>query len=124
MDFSVSDKMQTIIGMMDEFVDKKLMPLEPGFLARPLSELWPVLEEKRSLVRQMELWAPNHPREYGGMGLDLTEHALVSESLVASTRSHSAVRSRAFSRASKTSARGHAASVHATVRFSTMPTGK
>jgi alkylation response protein AidB-like acyl-CoA dehydrogenase len=29
----------------------------------------------------MELWAPNHPREYGGMGLNLVEHALVSEAL-------------------------------------------
>ena len=29
----------------------------------------------------MELWAPNHPREIGGMGLDLVEHGLVSEAL-------------------------------------------
>ena len=33
------------------------------------------------MVKKMELWAPNHPKEYGGMGLDLVEHAFVSESL-------------------------------------------
>ena len=32
MDFSVSEKMQTILGMIDEFVDKELIPLEPEFI--------------------------------------------------------------------------------------------
>ena len=39
------------------------------------------LEEKRAMVKQMELWAPLHPVEYGGMGLDLTESALIFEAL-------------------------------------------
>ncbi len=81
MDFTLSDKMQAIIGMMREFVDKELIPLEPEFLERDFGEMLPVLEEKRAIVRQMELWAPNHPKEYGGMGLNLMEHALVSEAL-------------------------------------------
>jgi len=81
MDFSTSQKMQTIIGMIDEFVEKELIPLEPEFLAKPVRSLLPVLEEKRKIVKQMELWAPNHPKDYGGMGLDLIEHALVSEAL-------------------------------------------
>jgi alkylation response protein AidB-like acyl-CoA dehydrogenase len=40
------------------------------------------------MVRQMGLWAPNHPPEYGGMGLKLTEHALVSEALGRSPLGH------------------------------------
>ena len=80
--------MQTIVAMMDEFVEKELIPLEPDFLGRPLKDLWPVLEEKRAMVKQMELWAPNHPREYGGMQLDLMEHSLVSESLGRSPMGH------------------------------------
>jgi len=88
MDFSVSEKMQTILGMIDEFVDKELIPLEPEFLTTPSTSLLPVFEEKRKLVRQMELWAPNHPKEYGGMELDLLEHALVSESLGRSPLGH------------------------------------
>ena len=81
MDFTVSEKMKTILGMMDEFVDKELIPLEPEFLTKSARSLLPVFEEKRRMVRQMELWAPNHPKEYGGMGLNLMEHALISESL-------------------------------------------
>jgi len=81
MDFEVPEKVKVITGMMDEFVEKELIPLEPEFLSRPFREMLPVIEEKRNLVRRMELWAPNHPVEYGGMGLGLVEHAFVSESL-------------------------------------------
>ena len=82
MDFTVSEKMQTIITMINEFVDRELIPLEREFLSgKRFSEMLPVLEEKRRVVRQMELWAPNHPKKYGGMGLNLMAHALVSESL-------------------------------------------
>jgi alkylation response protein AidB-like acyl-CoA dehydrogenase len=88
MDFQISEKMQTVLGMIDEFVEKELIPLEPEFLTRPTREMLPVLEQKRRLVKQMELWAPNHPREYGGMGLDLMEHALVSEALGRSPLGH------------------------------------
>ncbi len=73
--------MQTILGMMREFVDKELVPLEHELLTKDVKHLLPVIEEKRRAVRQMELWAPNHPREYGGMGLSLVEHGLVSEVL-------------------------------------------
>ena len=88
MDFAVSDKMKTILGMIDEFVDKELIPLEPEFLTKPSTDLRSVFEEKRKIVKQMELWAPNHPKEFGGMGLDLMEHALVSESLGRSPLGH------------------------------------
>ncbi len=81
MDFTISEKMETILGMIDEFVIKELIPLERDFLADHLEELLPVLEEKRAMVRQMELWAPLHPAELGGMGLSLMESALVFEAL-------------------------------------------
>ena len=81
MEFTVSEKMQVILEMMNEFVNKELIPLEPEFLNREFVDLLPVLAEKRKMVKQMELWAPNHPRELGGMGLDLVEHGLVSEVL-------------------------------------------
>jgi acyl-CoA dehydrogenase len=81
MDFTISEKMQTILGMIDEFVAKELIPLEKDFLADNLKNLLPVLEEKRAMVRQMELWAPLHPAELGGMGLTLMESALVFEAL-------------------------------------------
>jgi len=81
MDFNVSEKMQAAVGMMNEFVEGELIPLEPEFLTKSFRQMEPVMEGKRQMVRQMELWAPNHPPEYGGMGLNLMDHALVSEAL-------------------------------------------
>ncbi|MDJ0766555.1 MAG: acyl-CoA dehydrogenase family protein [Myxococcota bacterium] len=88
MDFAISDKMKTIISMMDEFVVNELYPLEKEFLHTTFKDMLPVLEEKRNMVRQMELWAPNHPQELGGMGLTMLEHALVSECLGKSPLGH------------------------------------
>ena len=34
MDFSASEKLQTLVGRIDAFVDKQLIPLEPIFLIR------------------------------------------------------------------------------------------
>jgi acyl-CoA dehydrogenase len=88
MDFAITEKMQVIIGMMKEFVEKELIPLEPEFLRKEFRDMLPELEEKRRMVKQMELWAPNHPKEFGGMGLDLMEHGLVSEVLGRSPLGH------------------------------------
>ena len=81
MDFTISEKMKTILGMVDEFVDRELIPLEPEFVTHEFQEMAPVLAEKREMVKRMELWGPNLPEELGGMGLSLVEHGLVSEAL-------------------------------------------
>jgi len=81
MDFAISDKMKTILGMINEFVDRELIPLEPEFIKHDFKEMLPVLREKQKIVKKMELWAPNYPEELGGMGLALLEHGLVSEAL-------------------------------------------
>jgi len=81
MDFTVSEKMQTILGMMKEFVQKELIPLEAETHNKSFSEILPQLEEKRKMVKQMELWSPLMPKEYGGMELNLMESALVYEAL-------------------------------------------
>jgi len=87
-DFKISGKIQTIVGMINEFVEKELIPLEPKFLAEDFKDLLPVLRKKQDLVRKMELWAPNFPVECGGMGLSLLEHGLVSEALGRSPLGH------------------------------------
>ncbi len=88
MDFSVSPKMQTIIGMINEFVDKELIPLEAEFISHDFRDMLPVLKEKQAMVKKMELWAPNFPQDVGGMGLSLLEHGLVSEALGRSPLGH------------------------------------
>ncbi len=88
MDFSISDKMKAVLEMINEFVDKELIPLETEFLNKDFRELLPVVAEKKKMVKKMELWAPNHPKEFGGMGLNLVEHGLVSEALGRSPLGH------------------------------------
>jgi len=87
-DFTVSNKIQTIVDMINEFVEKELIPLEPEFLVKDFKDMLPVLREKQDLVKKMELWAPNFPTECGGMGLSLLEHGLVSEALGKSPLGH------------------------------------
>jgi alkylation response protein AidB-like acyl-CoA dehydrogenase len=81
MSFDPSEKLQIILDMINEFVDKELVPMEHDFLAKGFFAMEPELEKKRDMVRQMELWAPLHPREYGGMGLPLMETAMIYEAL-------------------------------------------
>ncbi len=90
MDFSISEKMQIILEMINEFVDKELIPLETEYLAKDRgSEAFEqAIKEKQKMVKQMELWAPNHPEDLGGMGLNNLEHGLVSEALGRCTLGH------------------------------------
>jgi alkylation response protein AidB-like acyl-CoA dehydrogenase len=81
MDFSLNEKTATMLGMIREFVDNELLPMEESFLRQPFRQLLPEIEKKRAKVRQMGLWAPGHPKEYGGMGLGLVDLGLVSEAL-------------------------------------------
>jgi len=88
MDFGISEKMQAVLGMINEFVDRELIPLEREFLVNEFRDMLPVLEQKRAMVKKMELWGPNHPTELGGMGLSMLEHGLVSEALGRSPLGH------------------------------------
>jgi len=81
MEFTVSERLQTILDMIREFVDREIVPMEHDFATKGFKEMQPEIEEKRNMVRKMELWAPLHPKEFGGMGLKLTEYALVAEVL-------------------------------------------
>ncbi len=81
MDFTISEKMQTILATIKEFMEKEIIPLEKDFFRNDIRKLMPLLEEKRAMVKQMKLWAPLTPRSYGGMELKLNESALVFEAL-------------------------------------------
>ena len=88
MDFSISDKMSVILEMIKEFMDKEVYPLEPHYAFKKFRDLWPEIDKRRGMVKKMELWAPQVPKELGGMGLSLMEHALVSEQLGRSPLGH------------------------------------
>jgi alkylation response protein AidB-like acyl-CoA dehydrogenase len=88
MDFEISERMTTVLGMIDEFLHEELYPMEAGAPLMSDRELMADLDEKRKKVKQMGLWAPNHPEEYGGMGLGLVDHGLVSEAVGKSPFGH------------------------------------
>ena len=88
MDFSVSDKMQGILAQMTEFLEREAYPLEPRLGESGFKALLPELAERRQKVQQLGFWCPQLPKEYGGMGLTLVEHGLVSAVLGRSPLGH------------------------------------
>jgi alkylation response protein AidB-like acyl-CoA dehydrogenase len=75
---------EELLGLLDrikDFLRTQVYPLEPDFLQCPFRTLVPALTAKREEVKAMGLWAPHLPREHGGLGLTLSEFALVSEEL-------------------------------------------
>src|SRR3990172_432509 len=81
MDFKLEPAKQDNVNRVREYVDHELIPLEPSFLESGLGPLLPVLRGKRADVRRLGLWGPIYPHEYGGLGLDLVTHGLISEAL-------------------------------------------
>lgn len=90
MDFEISEKMETILSMVNEFVDNELIPLEGEMLHGDPEVLAEAVAAKQDKVRQMELWAPGHPVEFGGLGLSLLEHGMLTEALGRSPLGHTA----------------------------------
>jgi acyl-CoA dehydrogenase len=79
--FDISPRLQAILSTIREFVREELIPIELEFISRGFYALEPVLKEKRRMVKDLGLWLPQVPLEYGGMGLSLFEHGLVSQEL-------------------------------------------
>lgn len=81
MDFEVSEKMQTILDMVNAFVDSDVIPLESEMLHGDQATVNSLVIDAQQRVRQMDLWAPNHPVEVGGLGLTMLEHGMLTEAL-------------------------------------------
>ncbi|MBT8240102.1 MAG: acyl-CoA dehydrogenase family protein [Acidimicrobiia bacterium] len=88
MDFSISDKMQTILDLVNQFIEQDVIPLEGEFLHGDPETLEDQIIAAQQKVKQMDLWAPNHPVEFGGLGLSMVEHGLLSEALGRSPLGH------------------------------------
>ena len=88
MDFDVSDKMQTILAMVGSFIDGEVIPLEGEMLHGEQQALDAGVAKAQAHVREMGLWAANHPVEFGGLGLSMVEHGLLSEALGRSPLGH------------------------------------
>jgi alkylation response protein AidB-like acyl-CoA dehydrogenase len=81
MDYSLPSETRGLLADIRAFLDEQILPLEPLFLGGDWEALAPRLEACREAVRARGWWAPNLPREAGGLGLGLVELGLVSEVL-------------------------------------------
>ena len=76
-----SSETRMLLQTVETFVREELIPLERPFLRHDFDTLLPLIEEKRQLAKRLGLWLPQIPEAYGGMGLSLYDHGLVSELL-------------------------------------------
>lgn len=81
MDFGVSEEMSVRLEMIREFMNREVVPLENVMLHGDPTELQAGVEAAQAKVKQMGLWAPNHPVEFGGLGLSLVDHGLFAEAV-------------------------------------------
>lgn len=88
MDFRISPAMRDLLDQVETLMQEAIYPLEPAFLSSRFSVVEPLLAEARRRVKAAGLWAPQAPSDVGGMGLPLTEFALVSEILGQSPLGH------------------------------------
>ena len=61
MDFDVSEQMRTILDLVGSFMDAEVIPLEGEMLHGDPVTLDAAVASAQDKVRQMGLWASNHP---------------------------------------------------------------
>jgi acyl-CoA dehydrogenase len=88
MDFDPPESVRPILEKIEKLVAEIVIPaeheiFEDGFMASAGK-----LTSLRDKVKAAGLWGPQIPKELGGMGLTLVEHALVSERLGRSPLGH------------------------------------
>ena len=88
MDFAISEAMQDLLARYRDFVEAELFPLEPEFLEKGFGGMAAALDEKRARARELGLALPQIHQEYGGLGLSVLEHGLVSAELGKSPVGH------------------------------------
>jgi alkylation response protein AidB-like acyl-CoA dehydrogenase len=71
-----------------DFLDARVLPLEPRLLQHEFRDLLPELSALRAEVKARGLWAPYLPPALGGAGLSLVEYAEVSAVLGTSPVGH------------------------------------
>ncbi|NBT36404.1 MAG: acyl-CoA dehydrogenase, partial [Betaproteobacteria bacterium] len=81
MDFHISTEHQRLMGLVDEFVSSRLLPLEqdPKSFDAHENIREDLLEELRSEVKALGLFSPQMPKDRGGLGLTPVGQALLYE---------------------------------------------
>jgi alkylation response protein AidB-like acyl-CoA dehydrogenase len=88
MDFDPPESVRPLLEKIEKFVAEVVMPAEHDVLERGFHAAAPVLAELRGKCKAAGMWAPQLPKDIGGLGLSLVEHGLVSERLGRSPLGH------------------------------------
>src|SRR5262245_25245853 len=88
MDFDPPETVRPLLERIEKFVAAHVLPAEDQVMERGWVASAPVLAELRAKCKKEGLWAPQAPKEVGGLGLGLVEHGLVSERLGRSPLGH------------------------------------
>lgn len=89
MDFSLPPSLEPTLASARDVMNRLVLPLEMKYgETGSLKTILPDLARVRAEVKRMGLWAPQLPKELGGMGLTLMEHARMSEELGRSPLGH------------------------------------
>lgn len=74
----VSENFDDILSRARAFMKEEIFPLEKSFSPYNFEQALPALLEKREQVKALGLWAPQAPQAFGGLGLSMLEHGLLS----------------------------------------------
>ena len=87
MDFALPPETEALRRRIADFVAVEIMPLEgdPASYDEHENIAIPVLERLRAKVKAAGLWAPQMPRELGGLGLNVSGMAACYETMGRST---------------------------------------
>lgn len=75
------EELRPLLDKLKAFLSSEIYSLEHEFLSKPFRELVPQLNQKRTRAKELGLWTPHLPTEFGGPGFTLAEFALISEEL-------------------------------------------
>ena len=78
MDFSISPEMEELRGRVRAFMDEHVYPNE-GMVVEHEGLPGELERELQAKVKALGLWAPNLPRELGGMGIGVVGQALLNQ---------------------------------------------
>ena len=83
MDFALPPETEALRRRIADFVAAEIMPLEadPASYDEHENIAMPVLERLRAKVKAVGLWAPQMPRELGGLGLNVSGMAACYETM-------------------------------------------
>ncbi|HVK87186.1 MAG TPA: acyl-CoA dehydrogenase family protein, partial [Kofleriaceae bacterium] len=88
MDFDPPESVRPLLDRIERFIADEVMPVEPAVMEHGFVANEARLAELRAKVKAAGMWAPQLPKDIGGLGLTLVEHGLVSERLGRSPLGH------------------------------------